>query len=111
MKENEVIDLGNGYTAQWLRWSPDRRLNPQYAQIADIDHAVLEVKCPHGRSGALHPDTIQVREVFPNGPYWNLLSLHPLHLEPSIQYMKYENGNHVPACCHGHIREGKWINA
>jgi hypothetical protein len=105
------IDLGNGYSATWYPWSPDRELNPQYDKIPDIEHCLLEVVCPHGNRGVLHPDTPEVRAVFRSGPFWTLISLDPLHLEPSVQFMNYKNDRHEPGCCHGFIRNGRWVKA
>lgn len=109
MKLEFNIDLGNGYKAQWVPWSPDRTIleNAEYyANIPDIEHALLLIQCPHrdsSHSGGIRPDTPEVRKVFPDGPFWTLHSLDPLHLEPSI---------HMINCgCHGWIRNGKWENA
>lgn len=109
----KTIDLGNGYTARWFPWAPDRKLNPQYADVPDIEHSLLEVKCPHGNRGACHPDTPEVRRVFTTGPYWQLVSLDPLHIEPSIQFMRHDKATNtwVNGCCHGFIRNGQWVPA
>lgn len=108
----EKIDLGNGYSASWARWSPDRKLNPQYAHIPDIEHCSLLITCPHGNSGGITIDSPEAREVFKeHTEFWTLLSVNPIHVEPSIQFMEYVDGNRVPGCCHGWIRDGKWVNA
>lgn len=101
----DSIDLGNGYSAQWLIWSPDRSIPAnaeRYKDIPDIEHALLLIKCPHGEGG-ITVDTPETRNVFPNGPFWTVESWEPLTLSPSI--LKHECG------CHGFIREGKWVNA
>lgn len=40
------------------------------------------------------------------GPTWELKSLEPFHVEPSILTTCHNHPEH-----HGFIREGKWINA
>lgn len=41
-----------------------------------------------------------------SGPTWTLVSLDPLHVEPSVQTTCQ---NHAPH--HGFIREGRWVPA
>jgi hypothetical protein len=100
-----LIDLGNGYSAEWVGWSPDRSIPAnaeRFADVPDIEKAMLSIRCPHG-TGGIQIDSADVRAVFPDGPFWQLISEDPLHVEPSIH--RLECG------CHGFIREGKWVNA
>jgi len=92
--END-LDFGNGFTGRWVGWYPDRELNPQYDGIPDEEHSLLLLTCPHGEGG------VPVKSAVRDG--WTLVTLEPLHLEPSI--LRTECG------CHGFIREGKWVSA
>lgn len=99
------IDLGSGFRAMWLPWSPDRSIPAnaeRFEGIPDVEKSMLLVKCPHGEGG-IHVDTPEVRAVFPHGPHWTVESWEPLTLSPSI--LRTECG------CHGFIREGKWVAA
>lgn len=99
------IDLGSGFRAEWLPWSPDRSIPEnfkRYHDVQDIEKAMLLIKCPHGQGG-IYPNTPEVRRVFPNNPLWDVISWEPLTLSPSIQRKECN--------CHGFIREGKWVPA
>jgi hypothetical protein len=94
---SNTINLGSGYSAYWVGWSPDRSIpanNERYKDIPDIPRAMLVINCPHGQA-ALHIDTPDVRQVF-SGPFWTMESEVPLTLSPSI--LNKECG------CHGYIR-------
>lgn len=102
-QENK-IDLGHGFSYSFYGWNPDRELNPQYKDIPTLEKAGIIVNCPHG------PGTVpfEVKEPWKSVPvlsnrkqYWNVKSLNPLTLEPSII---------SPDCgCHGYITDGKWV--
>lgn len=106
MQNSMKLDLGMGYTAEWLGWHPDRSIPAnfkQYHDVQDIERSLLLITCPHGTNGGVHPDTPEVRRVFTTGPFWQVISWEPLHLEPSIL---------MKTCgCHGFIRNGKWVPA
>jgi hypothetical protein len=97
---NCKLDLGGGYYFQFTSWKPDRKLNPKYSHLPDVPKFGGILTCPH-TSGYVTFDTITAKELFPKNARWKVLSLEPLTLEPSIQ----------TGCCHGYIREGKWISA
>lgn len=103
---SERRDLGYGFSYTFFVWSPDRELNPQYAGIPDIDPAGVLIW--RGETVVAGPwfDMPAVRRVH-KGPVWQLVSLNPLHIEPSIQM--YDPPN-VPSY-HGFIRDGRWIPA
>lgn len=47
-------------------------------------------------------------------PAWTVVSLDPLHIEPSLQHKVYRDGRHENDPCplgHGFIRGGKWVAA
>jgi hypothetical protein len=96
------LDFGNGYTGRWVGWHPARGLNPQYADIADLDRAALLLTCPHGAEGVVHVHPPEYDAIF-GGPGWQVESWEPLTLNPSI--LRTECG------CHGYIRDGKWVFA
>lgn len=98
-----VVDLGMGHTMRFTTWAPDRVLNPQYADLPDMDPVGGIHTCRHGNQGSILFRSEVIDKVYPNHPVWELVSLDPLHLEPSIV---------VHRCgCHGFIRDGKWADA
>lgn len=106
MSDDFDLDLGSGYYLTFVGWSPDRKLNPQYKGVPDVERIGAKVTCPHGNAGGLmFKQTDPAYEgVFQDSNWWEVKSWEPLHIEPSIQFLS-------PSCCHGFIREGKWINA
>ena len=96
----ETVDLGQGFSLTFFGWHPDRELNPQYANLPDIELVGASLICRHGNEGALLFNHAH-REVFPGRSVWDVTSWAPLTLTPSIQ---------MP-CCHGVIMGGKWIDA
>lgn len=105
MSESERHDLGNGYSYRWIGWHPDRSIPAnaeRYADVADIDRALLLLTCPHG-DGGIHVDTPEVAAIFADGPRWTVEQWEPLTLSPSI--LRRECG------CHGFIRNGRWVAA
>lgn len=117
-------DLGHEHAFQWTSWRPHRALNPQYDGVPDVGYfgaTVVHYK-PNGElcMGAIRFDTPGVRAVeaasrahcLKQGipyteecPHWQLISLHPLHVEPSLLCKAEKCGDH------GHIRGGRWVPA
>lgn len=101
----ETVDLGNGYELRYLKWAPDRKLNPQYEELPDVDRFAASLACPHGEVGVVTFDGPVQRQLYgkdnPNRPLWSVTNEDPLTLEPSIQ----------TPCCHGYIRDGEWVPA
>lgn len=100
----EIIDFGGGITGEWCGWHPDRELNPQYANIPDIEKVslILHHTKPDGtpHEGIITIDQPGVKEVFGKQAVWQCQSLEPLTLSPSI----------LCSCgWHGHIVSGKWV--
>lgn len=106
-----VIDLGHNHTARFTSWSPDRELNPQYADVPDIERYGLIVEHPSAKDGTpcmggIKFDTPEVRAldaVAPPGSFvgavWQVVSFDPIHVEPSL----------LCSCGdHGFIRGGLW---
>lgn len=103
----DLIDLGDGHTAQWEGWYPDRELNPQHAGIPDVEKwgLVIYHKNPAGQdcAGFVTLDGEVQRRVEPNRTNrWTVESLDPLTLSPSV----------LCSCGdHGFIRDGRWVRA
>jgi hypothetical protein len=117
-------DLGHNHAFRFHSWRPDRALNPQYAGVADVGYfgcTVVHYK-PDGSlcMGGIQFDTPGVRAVnaaskahclkvgipyVGDPPHWQLISLHPLHVEPSLLCKMDKCGDH------GFIRGGRWVPA
>lgn len=101
------IDLGDGHTAEWEGWHPDRELNPQLEEVPDVDKWGLTIyhTSPTGRNcaGFVTLDGDVQRRVEPNRTNrWTVESWDPLTLSPSV----------LCSCGdHGWIREGRWVRA
>lgn len=108
---SERIDLGDGHSFEWLSWSPDRELNPQYAGIPDDPKigAIVYHTSQDGKEcvGAIRFDTPVHRQIRAAGgtvpmSVWTVESWEPLTLSPSL---------HCRCGDHGWIKEGKWRRA
>mgnify|MGYP003454880989 FL=1 len=102
----EAIDFGDGHTGEWLGWRPDRKLNPQYAHLPDVERCTLIVyhSKPDGSpcSGAITVVSPVNEAVFPGRPKWQMVQEEPLTLTPSL----------LCSCGdHGFITNGKWVRA
>lgn len=94
-----MIDLGNGFSMRYIGWHPERDINPQYDDVADVEKCGIIVQCPHGEASVGF--NIPGHRLFQDR--WDVIQWEPLTLSPSIH--RLECG------CHGFIREGKWISA
>lgn len=101
----EKHDLGSGFSYTFTQWSPNRELNPQYVGIPDIDPCGVIIW--RGDEAVAHCwfDSPLARQIAGDTPKWELHSLDPLHLEPSIQMYA---GIELAPSYHGHIRNGRW---
>ena len=99
----EVIDLGSGHSMQFTCWKPDRYLNPQYADLPDIERVGVIVDTGNGCKSSVLFDLPGVAQVFPGHPVWTVESWEPLTLSPSL----------LCKLCgdHGFIRAGRWVPA
>jgi hypothetical protein len=102
------MDFGNGVTGSWTCWKPDRELNPQYADVPDVERYGLIIShprddAPDGRcTGAVTFAGEVQQRLEPHRPCWQVVQWEPLTLEPSI----------LCECgFHGYIREGRWVPA
>jgi len=94
----DKLDLGSGFSLEFTGWHPDRELNPQYADLPDVEKHGAIVTCRHGTEGAILFEVGQPPEMFAGHPRWTVESWEPLTLSPSID----------AGCCHGYIRNGQW---
>lgn len=110
IEKHHDIDLGGGYYLKFFSWEPDRDIKAnarRYFGIPNVEKIGAHITCPHGNAGGImfkQDDPRYSSEVFLSDVWWDLISWEPLHVEPSIQFLS-------PPCCHGFIREGKWVNA
>jgi hypothetical protein len=106
---DRAIDLGSGVSIEYVGWSPDRELNPQYKDVPDIERfsgLIRHTKADGSPCvGAVTFDTPEIQAVRGTGPgraVWQVESWEPLTLSPSI----------LCSCGkHGFIREGRWVEA
>jgi len=103
----QTLDLGDGHTFQWASWTPDRRLNPDLADVADIDPCggIVVHVAPDGSEcrGFVHFDVPGIELLAQGRPVWQVESLDPLTISPSVL---------CGACGdHGFIRSGRWQRA
>lgn len=95
------LNLGQGFSARYFQWRPDRKINPQYEGIPDVERAGLLLTCRHGIEGAIQFDCGEAYRAISNGPFWIVESWKPLTLSPSVDC----------GCCHGYIKDGVWTDA
>lgn len=107
--EHFDIDLGHQHFLQWVGWSPDRELNPQYDGIPDVEKygAILYHFKQDGSEcmGSIHFTGDVQRKIEPAHPSWTVDSWEPLTISPSVLCRAEGCGDH------GFIREGKWVPA
>lgn len=97
-------DLGNGHSYSLFTHHGPDELNPN--ALPAIDPLGAIITHADGCQGAINFDVPGARELLPKYDLWQLISLEPLHVEPSILRQGAKNGtdhNH-----HGFIRGGRW---
>ena len=105
---SERIDIGHGHEIEYSGWAPDRELNPQYADVPDVEkYGLIDYhnRADNGKtcSGYVTFDGVVARRIEPGRSMWTVESWEPLTLSPSLL---------CRACGdHGFIREGKWVAA
>lgn len=77
------LDFGNGVQLWWTSWAPDRELNPQYADLPDIDRAGAIIAHGECYSGINFRSEVAER-VFKSHAMWDVTSWEPLTLSPSL---------------------------
>lgn len=102
-----VLDLGDGHTLRFTRWAPERDLNPQYADLPDVDRygAIVSHPRPDGTGtceGAITFDGPVQRAHDPDRPMWTVEAWEPLTLSPSLLCHCGD---------HGFVRAGRWVRS
>lgn len=107
------LDFGMGVRGNWTCWAPDRELNPQYADMPDVERWGLILDHPDARnpemrctSGITFDSPVAAR-IDPHRPRWVVESWDPLTLSPSILCVEGRGG----CGWHGYIRGGLWVPA
>lgn len=100
------LDLGHDHTLRYTSWAPDRALNPQHADLPDVERvgAIVSHRRPDGSlcEGGILFDSEVTRRLFDGRPRWTVESWEPLTLSPSLLCHCGD---------HGFIREGRWVPA
>lgn len=104
---SEPQDIGHGVSISYFGWYPDRKLNPQYEDLPDVDRygVLIDHTAPDGKgcSGFATFDTESSRRLNPESPKWTVESEDPLTISPSVLCRRCGH--------HGFIREGRWVPA
>lgn len=106
--ERYDLDLGHDHWAQFFVWDPDPELNPHLTDLPGSPDEPVGCIVYHPRSngeycsGAIHFDTPRTARMQETNR-WQLVSLDPLHVEPSILCKTCGD--------HGFIRNGRWESA
>ncbi len=100
------LDLGHDHQLTFTCWAPDRKLNPQYADLPDCPRigGIITHKKTDGSicEGRIWFDCEVTRRCFSKHPLWQVQSFEPLTCSPSFLCHCGD---------HGFIREGKWVPA
>jgi len=105
MPRSPDLDLGLDHVLRFTCWKPDRKLNPQYDGIPDVEKVGAIIDHPSKVDGSPCSGTILFEsevtaKIAPNNHRWKVESWEPLTLSPSI----------LCSCGdHGFIRGGKWV--
>lgn len=98
--EDASLDFGSGVKANFFVVGDDEERG---GIIVMHRHADGEV-CV----GSVNFDTPLMREKFPDKPKWQVHSMDPLTISPSVLQ---RSGPGMTECLHGFIREGRWVGA
>jgi hypothetical protein len=106
---SEGIHLGHQHVLRWTEWDPDVELNPQYAELPELEPgqhfgAIIGHRKPDGDwcEGVIIFDTPRARRFDHNRPRWQVHSWDPLTITPSV----------LCSCGdHGFITDGRWVVA
>lgn len=115
------LDLGEDHVLWFFGWNPDRELNPQYAELPDVEKAGASVGHlrPDGTycEGTVVFDIAPMDQLYPDRARWQVQSFEPLTISPSLLCkapVYGPDGKPIPGreCGdHGFIRSGRWVRA
>lgn len=111
-EQPDPLDFGAGVTARYTCWEPDRELNPQYADVPDVERwgLLLSHDRPDGTGRCSSAITFHgpvQDQLEPARPKWTVEHWDPLTLSPSILCSPDKGGCGL----HGYIRDGRWVPA
>jgi hypothetical protein len=103
-----TIDIGHDHCIRWTQWSPDRELNPQYADRPDINPCGASIYHPKPDgsgdcAGHVTFDFPGCEHLADDAHRWTVVSLEPLTITPSVLCRTCGD--------HGFITDGRWIPA
>ena len=106
-----MLDLGHGHHLRWVSWKSDRALNPQYADLPDVERYGAMIAHPRAASAEWASGECEGKVTFagpvqqriqPAVATWTVVSWEPLTLSPSLR---------CGCGDHGFIRDGRWVPA
>lgn len=115
MSNRGQVDLGHDHSYTFTVWKPDRELNPQYDGIPDADPwgAIIYHRNPRTGEpchGGVMFDGPTQRQIDPDRPCWQVESLDPLTISPSV-LCRFPASDGQECGDHGFIRAGRWVPA
>lgn len=102
-----TADLGSGVTVRFVSINPDA-VNADGQRIYPTDAPTGPVGAIVAFDGGCEGVIYWWRRPGDNGPTWELRTLDPLHVEPSIRCAMPGPEHHAH---HGWIRDGRWVQA
>lgn len=107
-------DLGGGVSFDWVTGDPHRYVatDERLANWGNEGRTLIGIIEFHSKpggepcAGSVYFEGVSMPPGDQARPKWQLLSLDPLHLEPSIHCVPPHGCGH-----HGYIRDGAWVPA
>lgn len=101
-----VFSLGHDHYGEYVQWDPDRKLNPQYADMPGVLRYAMTIYHPNMHDGQPCAGMVTFasqtqRKIEPNRQnVWQVESWEPLTISPSVLCLCGD---------HGFIRDGRWL--
>ena len=99
----EYVDIGYDHRMKLFSWRPDRALNPQYADVPDVEFAgvLVEHRSPYTGEPCKAALYFETMRGLSTSALWTVESLDPLTISPSVGC----------GLCgdHGFIQGGRWV--
>ncbi len=100
------IDLGDNHFLKFVSWNPDRKLNPQYKDIPNVDKIGASIRHFNSKGKKcivyIYFDSEILLRIYPGCNKWTVECWEPLTCSPSLLCVCGD---------HGFIRNGKWVKA